>query len=192
MTTPWTAWGPTRPELPRRLRALLADEIGRTKPAPAADMSTATLAPSRLPETARQRLANALGAGAVHTDDEVRARHAGGQAYADIIRRRAADASAAPDAVLLPQNAAQVSDVLRICSDEQVAVVPWGGGTSVVGGLDAERGGCASVVALDLSQLDQLLDVDAVSLTATFQPRIRTPAAEAALAAHGLTLGHVP
>ncbi|MBV9292090.1 MAG: FAD-binding oxidoreductase [Frankiales bacterium] len=192
MTTSWTAWGATRPELPRRLRSLLADEIGRTKPAPPAEISAAVLPPSRLPESARQRLVNALGADAVRTDDDVRARHAGGQSYSDIMRRRSADASAAPDAVLLPRDAVQVADVLRVCSDERVAVVPWGGGTSVVGGLDAERGGCASVVALDLSQLDRLLDVDPVSLTATFQPGIRTPDAEAALAGHGLTLGHVP
>jgi alkyldihydroxyacetonephosphate synthase len=61
-----------------------------------------------------------------------------------------------------------------------------------VGGLDAERGDLVAVIALDLSRLDALLAVDPVSRLATFQPGIRTPAAEEALAAHGFTLGHVP
>src|SRR4029078_11164193 len=99
---------------------------------------------------------------------ESRARHAGGQAYAEIIRRRAGDASAAPDAVVLPGTAAEVAEVLRVCSDNDVAVVPWGGGTSVVGGLESLRGGHAAVIALDLSRLKALLSVDAVSSTATF------------------------
>jgi alkyldihydroxyacetonephosphate synthase len=82
--------------------------------------------------------------------------------------------------------------VLRTCADADVAVVPWGGGTSVVGGLESLRGGHAAVIALDLGRLDALLAVDDLSAMATFQPGIRTPAAEDALAAHGMTLGHVP
>jgi alkyldihydroxyacetonephosphate synthase len=192
MTIPWTAWGETRPELPRAMRALLRDEVGPTAPATAAPLAAARLAPSALPATTADRLRAALGSDAVRSDDETRARHAGGQSYAEIIRRRQGDASAAPDAVVLPGDAEAVAAVLRICTDDGVAVVPWGGGTSVVGGLANERGVHASLVALDLSRLDALLSVDEVSGTATFQPGIRTPAAEAALAAHGLTLGHVP
>ena len=150
------------------------------------------LAGSRLSEEARARLADALGADGVVVDDLTRARHAGGQSYADLVRRRRGDASEAPDAVLYPASADAVADVLRICSLAHIAVVPWGGGTSVVGGLSALRGDCVAVVALDLGRLDRLLDVDLESLTATFEPGIRTPAAEAALAAQGLTLGHVP
>ncbi|MDQ1706659.1 MAG: alkyldihydroxyacetonephosphate synthase [Frankiaceae bacterium] len=174
------------------MRALLRDELGRTSPSTAVPVERARLSPSALPAAARDRLVQALGEDAVRVDDEVRATHAGGQSYAEIIRRRRGDAGEAPDAVLLPADAGQVAAVLRICTEERVAVVPWGGGTSVVGGLAAERGDHSSLVALDLSRLDQLLTVDEVSLLATFQPGIRTPAAEAALAAYGLTLGHVP
>ena len=73
-----------------------------------------------------------------------------------------------------------------------VAVVPFGGGTSVVGGLVARREGYAGVVSLDLLRMDQLLAVDKISMIATLQPGVRGPATEALLAAHGLTLGHYP
>jgi alkyldihydroxyacetonephosphate synthase len=192
MTTAWTAWGPTQPELSRRTRSLLRDHLGPLTPSAPAPIREARLAPSTLPPSVRDRLVSALAADAVRTDDESRARHAGGQSYEEIVRRRQGDAAAAPDAVVLPRDAAQVAAALRICSEERVAVVPWGGGTSVVGGLAADRGPHRSLVALDLSRMAALLSVDEVSLTATFQPGITTPAAEAALATYGLTLGHVP
>jgi alkyldihydroxyacetonephosphate synthase len=191
-TSTWTTWADSQPELPRSMRALLRAELGRTESATAAPLSAARVPASRLSGEVLERLTAALGPAGVRTDDETRAVHAGGQAYAEIVRRRQGDASAAPDAVLLPADAAGVAAVLRICTEHRVAVVPWGGGTSVVGGLAAERGPHTSLVALDLSRLDALLSVDKVSGTATFQPGVRTPAAEAALAEHGFTLGHFP
>src|SRR4051812_10971588 len=133
MTQTWTSWGDSQPELTRRMRGLLRAQIGPTSPAPAAPIGAARVAASALPPTTLDKLRHALGPDAVLVDDETRARHAGGQAYADIMRRRQGDASEAPDAVLLPSDAAGVQDVLRICTDDRVAVVPWGGGTSVVG-----------------------------------------------------------
>jgi alkyldihydroxyacetonephosphate synthase len=82
--------------------------------------------------------------------------------------------------------------VLAWAVAHHVAVVPFGGGTSVVGGLVARRKGYAGVVSLDLLRMDQLLAVDKISMTATLQPGARGPATEALLAAHGLTLGHYP
>jgi alkyldihydroxyacetonephosphate synthase len=128
----------------------------------------------------------------VRDDAASRARHAGGQAYADIVRRRRGDTSQAPDVVVTPQDAAAVSAAVRVCSEHRLAVVPWGGGTSVVGGLDAVRGACEAVVALDLSALDRMLALDPTSLVATFEAGMRAPAAEAALNTAGFTLGHFP
>lgn len=188
----WTRWGQLKPDLSSRSRALLRREVGATTHSPAAPITAARLAPSLLSPDAIARLERIVGTGHVRTDDEVRARHAGGQSYQEIVRRRAGDAAAAPDAVVWPSQPEQVEDLLRVCTELGVAVVPWGGGTSVVGGLANNRGTHSAVIALDLTRLDQLLAVDEVSLTATFQPGIRTPDAEAALATHGLTLGHVP
>jgi alkyldihydroxyacetonephosphate synthase len=128
----------------------------------------------------------------VREDREARLAHAGGKSYDDLIRRRAGEASAAPDAVLLPADADAVREVLKICSEATVAVVPFGGGTSVVGGVEPLRGAFSAVVALDLSGMDELIGVDEESLTATFSPGIRTPRAEQLLSERGLTLGHLP
>ena len=76
--------------------------------------------------------------------------------------------------------------------ERHVALVPFGGGTSVVGGLVARRTGFAGVVCLDLIRLDRLLDLDLDSMTATLEPGLRGPVAETLLAEHGLTLGHFP
>ena len=78
--------------------------------------------------------------------------------------------------------------MLQACTEDGVAVVPFGGGTSVVGGLECER----PHVSLDLGRMDRLLSVDERSLIAVFEPGIRLPEADAALRPHGLALGHVP
>jgi len=192
MTETWTTWAGEQPRLDASTLTLLQQLLGPLTPSESARIDSVTVRPSALPDHALRQLRELLGADGVLVDDRSRAEHSGGQSYADIIRRRRADTSAAPDAVLLPADAAAVGKVLEVCSATRVAVVPWGGGTSVVGGLDALRGDCVAVVALDLRRLDRLLAVDAESHTATFQPGIRTPAAEAALTEHGLTLGHVP
>ena len=192
MEPSWTSWGTTQPELPAAAQELLRSRLGELTPTTPALVEAARLPGSSLRRSVLTRLTEVVGEDGVLVDDEARARHAGGQAYADLVRRRAGDAGQAPDAVVLPRSAAEVADVLRICVEDYVAVVPWGGGTSVVGGLDAERGRCTGLVALDLSRLDRLVSVDETSMLATFEPGIRTPEAERLLAEHGLTLGHVP
>jgi alkyldihydroxyacetonephosphate synthase len=161
---------------------------GRSRQPPVA-ADEVQLTDSALPSDVRARLAVWCG---VREDREARLAHAGGKSYDDLIRRRAGEASAAPDAVLLPASAEAVRSVLEVCSAAGVAVVPFGGGTSVVGGVEPLRGEFAAVVALDLSGMDAFVDVDEESLTATFQPGIRTPRVERLLSERGLTLGHLP
>lgn len=192
MEPSWTSWGTTQPELPPAAQALLRSRLGDLTPTTPAPIDSAELPTSSLRRSVLTRLIEVVGEDGVLVDDEARARHAGGQAYADLVRRRAGDASEAPDAVVLPRDATDVARILRICADDYVAVVPWGGGTSVVGGLDAVRGTCTGLIALDLSRMDQLIALDETSMLATFQPGVRTPDAERMLGEHGLTLGHVP
>jgi alkyldihydroxyacetonephosphate synthase len=188
----WTSWGAERPPLAATAKAFLADALGETAPQQAATVEQAAVPPSRLSKAVRRKLSGVLGEDGIRDDDRGRAEHAGGQSYTDLIRRRRGEASEAPDAVLLPASAETIAGILSICEAAGIAVVPWGGGTSVVGGLSPLTGGHKAVVALDLSRLDGLVAVDRLSLTATFQAGIRTPAAEKLLAAEGLTLGHVP
>ncbi|CAM5511520.1 FAD-binding oxidoreductase [Streptomyces hirsutus] len=90
-----------------------------------------------------------------------------------------------------PASHDQVLAVLRACAEHGLAVVPFGGGTSVVGGL-APGNWPRPFVALDLRRMDRLLALDPVSRTATLQPGLRAPQAEALLGEHGFTLGHFP
>lgn len=97
-----------------------------------------------------------------------------------------------PDAVVLPATPEQVQEVLEVCVRHDVAVVPFGGGISVVGGVNALRGDKASVISLDLARLDKLVSLDPVSQIAVLQAGVRGPEAERLLAEHGFTLVHVP
>lgn len=133
-----------------------------------------------------------VGASHVDSSDETRARHAGGYSTIDLLHRRSADLRDAPDAVVLPDGHQQIAALLRWAGESRVAVVPFGGGTSVVAGLSPVREGFAGVVALDLQRMNRLLDFDPITMTATLEPGMRGPEAEAALAKHGVTLGHLP
>ncbi len=136
-------------------------------------------------------LIQALGEQNVFTGTEDRLRHATGCGYVDLARLRSGTIDAAPDAVLLPPNAEAVRRVLDICAAEGVAVVPYGGGTSVVGGVAPLRGPHARLVSLDLARLREV-EVDERSLTARLGAGLRGPEAEAALGENGFTLGHFP
>lgn len=191
----WSGWGdPAKAvTLPEPVVGLLRDVLGVREPErPAAAFEEVRLPAAGLPAEVLGELRAVAGAERVRTDDEARIRHTRGKSTPDLLRMRAGDASDAPDAVVLPGSHEQVLEVLRVCARHRVAVVPFGGGTSVVGGLVASRDGFAGVVALDLGLLDRLVAVDAESMTAVLEPGLRAPEAERLLAGHGLTLGHFP
>ncbi|MCA2220264.1 FAD-binding oxidoreductase [Nonomuraea aurantiaca] len=191
----WSGWGdPAKArELPPQIRELLHDLLGVHEPAaPAASFESVRLAPVALSPAHLAALADVVGHERVLTSRAARIRHTRGKSTPDLLRMRAGDGSAAPDAVLLPGSHDEVAALLRLCAAERIAVVPFGGGTSVVGGLVASRSGFAGVVALDLARLDRLVSVDAESMVVTAEPGLRAPEAERLLERHGLTLGHFP
>lgn len=171
-------------------RELALDSVDPSHPS--VELSEVTVRPSTLDEPTLDALRGIVGEDHVATDDLSRIVHAGGKSTPDLLRRRAGDATGAPDAVVQPGTNAEVAEVLAFCTAERIAVVPFGGGTSVVGGVEPLRGVFASVITLDLGRMRQLLSIDPVSRTATFEAGIRGPAIEAALARHGFTLGHFP
>ena len=126
------------------------------------------------------------------TDDESRRLRTRGKSTPDLLRARAGDLTDAPDAVVRPADTDEVQALLEVAARHRLAVVPFGGGTAVTGGLVARREGFAGVVSLDLVRMKRLLAVDPVSMTATLEPGLRGPEAEALLAEHGMTLGHFP
>jgi alkyldihydroxyacetonephosphate synthase len=117
--------------------------------------------------------------------------HAAGKGYPDLVRMRAGSPGEAPDAVVYPRTEEQVKRLLDRSGEAGVAVVPFGGGTSVVGGVEPIRGPFGSVIALDLSRLTRV-GIDSRSMTAELGPGLRGPQVEEELARSGLTLGHFP
>lgn len=137
-------------------------------------------------------LAAAVGADQVLVDDTTRTLRTRGKSTSDLLRARAGDLTDAPDVVVRPADTAEIEALLAVADSHRLAVVPFGGGTSVTGGLVAARAAYAGVVSLDLVRMKRLLAVDKESMTATLEPGLRGPEAEALLAEHGLTLGHYP
>jgi alkyldihydroxyacetonephosphate synthase len=126
-------------------------------------------------------------------DVHARASHALGKSYSDVVRGFRGDFRHPPDFVAYPREESEVERVLEWCQAERVAVVPYGGGTSVVGGVEPRVGAVyAGAVSLDLSALDRVLEVDDVSHAARIQGGASGPGLEAQLAEHGLTLRHFP
>ena len=159
---------------------------------PARPLEEIALPVSRLGEDERAALAAIVGAERVREDDYARAYHARGRSYHDLLYLRAGELAGAPDAVVCPRGGDETEAVLKFADAKGIAVVPYGGGSSVVGGVTAEKGPFRAVLSLDLSGLDRLIAVDAVSRTATLEAGISGPALEKALATKGVTLGHYP
>ncbi|AWW41396.1 FAD-binding oxidoreductase [Streptomyces cadmiisoli] len=194
----WSGWGdPARATpLPDSVIGLLRDLLGvkprSSEPVALAGILEGISVPQPpLEGTAHGDLCAAVG-GAEHvrTDAEARLRHTRGKSTPDLLRMREGDLADLPAAVALPAGHDEVLDVLGACAAHDLSVVPYGGGTSVVGGLAPERR--RPFVALDLRRMDALLDLDPVSRTATLQPGLRAPHAEALLNERGFTLGHFP
>lgn len=160
--------------------------------APIGPNSALSVPDSALDRRAKRDLEDLLGAEHVLIEPGERLARASGLSYLDLLRRRGFGDFPVPDAVILPGNPGEVQAVLEICARHDIGVVPFGGGTSVVGGVSALCGDKSAVLALDLARLDELVSVDPVSRIAVLQAGVRGPEAERLLGAHGFTLGHVP
>ncbi|WP_029430202.1 FAD-binding oxidoreductase [Blastococcus sp. URHD0036] len=179
--------------LPRAARRHLSRELGWTpRSTPPVRVSEIRIAPSRLPGDVRAAMAALLGEENVATDRESRLRRTGGKSYLDLLRRREGDVSDAPDAVVSPGDTDETAALLALCAERGVVVVPFGGGTSVVGGLSGIDPDDRPAVALDLGRMASVRDLDVPSSLVTVGPGMRGPALEEALARVGLTLGHLP
>jgi alkyldihydroxyacetonephosphate synthase len=188
----WHGWGdPEQAErLPDSVTGLLRELLG-VRAEPAGPVKLTEIEPPP-PRPVAAFLTDLVGEEHVRTDDETRIRHTRGRSTADLLRIRGGEVRAAPDAVVLPGDADEVAAVLARCAEHRIAVVPFGGGTSVVGGLAPEADGFGGVIALDLRRLDGLVGVDAMSRTATLRAGTRAPRAEGLLNEQGYTLGHFP
>jgi alkyldihydroxyacetonephosphate synthase len=126
----------------------------------------------------------------VITDPEDRVRHARGQSLPDWIALRSGSIDHFPDGVAYPQSSSEVRELLAYAARYGIRLIPYGGGTSVVGHINVHDDSPALTV--DLSRMNRLLHLDEDSHLATFEPGVRGPDLEAALRARGYTLGHYP
>lgn len=147
---------------------------------------------SRLDGPLREKLAGIVGAANCRDDHRERVLHSVGKGYKDLVRLRQLELDKATDVVVYPRNETEVAAILACCREMRLAVIPFGGGTSVVGGLEAEAGEQRLVVTIDLAFLNRVLGIDEISRTATVEAGIFGPELETRLSERGFTLGHFP
>ncbi len=190
----YARWGPAGRShaLDPRAADYIVEVLGPARPTAPVALSEVQPRPSRLDAQAAAALASAVGEQHVHTDREGRLAHAGGLSYTDLLERRTQAHPEVPDAVVSPGSHDEVVALLAAAASCGATLVPFGGGTSVVGGVRPDGGTRSVVVAISFDRMAELLDVDHVSGTARVQPGMTGPALERLLGARGLTWGHVP
>ena len=191
----WNAWGDPAEAKPLSggIRSLIKQALGVEGPATAElEPEQVRLRPSALSPADREGLAAIVGAEYCGVDDRARLLRAGGKSTLDLLRRKDSGVQDAPDAVLLPGSEEEIAAILRYSADHSIAIVPFGGGTSVVGGLDPIRGDFKAVASLDLRRLNALHTIDEISCEAELGAGLTGPEAERLLGERGFSLGHFP
>lgn len=170
-------------------KAVGAKELART---PAVPLPSATLPGSRIGERELTALGRLIDRARVKNDRFERALHALGRSYHDLIRLRAGDLSHAPDVVVYPRTHQETLALLAFADAEGIAVVPFGGGSSVVGGVTGARGSLRAAMSIDTTLMTKIDDVDRLSRTVRADAGVYGPDLEAALGERGFTVGHFP
>jgi len=180
----WNGWGDetVTAALPPRAIPFLADRLGpgsRPRDAPLRNVLE-RLPPPLVPAT-----------GGLDADPLSRLHHARGQSLPDWVALRSGRIGRFPDLVAWPQSEADVKELIGLARTSGASLIPFGGGTSVVGHV-TPLAGTRPVISVDLSRMSLLRRLDKRSHLAAFGAGIRGPDLEAALRAHGFTLGHFP
>ena len=194
----WWGWGTldnaysldNRPRFWPMLRAWLElpDDLHERPPV---TLEEVALRPQRLDDPVAASLRRLVGEHAVRVDKRSRVEHACGKAYRDLVRLRSGMVPNPPDAVVYPADEGQVALVLAWAADRDIAVIPFGGGSTVLGAVEPQPGD-QLVLALDLARLDRVVSLDQSSWTARIQAGALGPEVEAQLNERGYTLGHFP
>jgi len=195
MPMKWWGWGEEGETFPlpdpEGFWAYVRQRFGETGESPRIDsLETIDVRPSRLEGRDVEALRRAAGEGALTTDPAARAGHSFGKGYCDVVRLRRGEVPNPTDALVWPETEEQVAAILDLAAERGIAVIPFGGGTSVVGGLEPVPG--RPCITLHLGRLSRILAVDPIASTVTAEAGILGPALEQQLNARGFTLGHFP
>lgn len=194
--TRWWGWGQLGHTYPSkktdRVLAFLRKRLGfpAADPWPDPILEDLVIPEPSLENGRLQKLEAALPPGRLQRDDFTRLSHSTGKSYRDLVRLRAGQLNPMPAAVIYPESSLEVKQLLAAAAEQGIAVIPFGGGTSVVGGVEGPAG--RPFVSLDMTGMARCLEIDATSRLATFEAGILGPALETFLASSGLTLGHFP
>ena len=145
-----------------------------------------------LPADLGEALERAVGEGRVSLDPLDRVVHARGKSLRDLVLARGGDIGRLPDVVVRPRDEAAAAAVVQAAVDFDAVVIPFGGGTSISGSLEAPADEMRAVISVDLGDMDRVLDIDADSRLARVQAGALGPSLEEQLNARGWTLGHFP
>jgi alkyldihydroxyacetonephosphate synthase len=191
----WDAWGdPAQATSLSEAQLTLVHDLLKVSAADvhAVARDDVRLRASRLTSEDEQALTAIVGAEHVSTADADRLPRAGGKSTLDLLRRKSRDEQEAPDAVVVPGSDDEVAALLSTCASREIAIVPFGGGTSVVGGVDPVTDRFRAVVSLDLRRFDALESLDEINQEAVLGGGLTGPDAERLLAERGFELGHYP
>ena len=195
MRSKWWGWGREGESYhlpdPERFWSYVRARLGKTEPTERLESpSEIKLSPSGVSDGVVSELSAAVGAQSVSTDAATRAVFSLGKGYKDLIRIRRGEVPNPTDVVVTPGTEEHVLEVLKLARRHGLAVIPFGGGTSVVGGVEPAAG--RTSITLDLADLSRPLAIDQHSATATVQAGIMGPDLERFLNPSGFTLGHFP
>ncbi len=190
MARSWWGWGNVEDAVRGAELTALLDRVRPLSAAEPADHPPPAVADLDLPPP---RVAPPASLAALCSADPAdRAAHTHGKAFRDVVRNLHGDLRHPPDLVARPRRERDVADLLDWCTRENIAAIPYGGGSSVVGGVEPRCPGHRAAVTLDLERLDAVLEVDATSRAARIQAGVYGPRLAARLRPHGLALRHFP
>jgi alkyldihydroxyacetonephosphate synthase len=195
----WWGWGEEgvefthedKPDLAPFIAEVLGLRVGAPTDAPVRFEDLRIPEPS-LPDGLRAALERAVGAEFVSVDPLDRVVHARGKSLRDLIRQRRGDIPRVPDLVVRPGGEEEVTAVIRAALSSEAVVIPFGGGSSISGSLEAPPGESRPVVSVDLTRMDKVLAIDSNSRLARVQGGVFGPHLEEQLQARGYTFGHFP
>ncbi|MCB1143042.1 MAG: FAD-binding oxidoreductase [Leptospiraceae bacterium] len=196
----WDAWGASDQDFFLKnyisdIIQLIKDEWGVSylPDTPGIDWKDIQIKSPRFTAEQTKSLIKIVGEDRFLTDNYERIFHSVGRSYYDVMRLRFNQLKEFTDGVIYPGSNVEVSNILKFCRDKNIAVVPFGGGSSVVGGVEALKLKTQkAILTIDLSKMNSLIDIDEMSCTATFQAGIYGPQLEKILSEKGYTLGHFP
>jgi alkyldihydroxyacetonephosphate synthase len=195
----WWGWGDEGVSFTHRDKPALAPFIKRHL---GLDVETETSRPVafgdlRIPEPSvdpslQAALERAVGSELVSTDPLDRVVHARGKCLRDLVRHRRGDLGRLPEVVVRPGDEDEAAAVLQAAVDADAVLIPFGGGTNISGSLEAPESETRTVISVDMSSMDRVLEIDEESRLARVQAGVLGPRLEEQLNARGWTLGHFP